>query len=98
MLLRAAWGRDVEIPRRRVRPGPLCQGIPPRWSKFNERTVCCRLREREDRADPRDDYRTRIMLVRLRVLRERVLRSLRRPRPLLVRCLGGTRGGARAEL
>src|SRR5260370_19767038 len=64
---------------------------PPRhfasMEHSNERTVCGRLAEREDRADPRDDYRAGVMLVRLRALRQRLLRILRRPRPFLVRCL-----------
>src|SRR5260370_18306440 len=66
---------------------------PPRhfasMEHSNERTVCGRLAEREDRADPRDDHRAGVMLVRLRALRQRLLRLLRRPWPFLVRCLGG---------
>jgi hypothetical protein len=56
---------------------------------INECTLRFRLRERQDRADPRDDYRAWVMLVRLRALWARLLRLIRRPRPFLVRCLEG---------
>src|SRR6516225_9518307 len=51
--------------------------------KFNESTLHCRLAERKDRPHPRIDCRAGVMLARLRILREGLLRRNRRPRHAL---------------